>query len=165
MPYTRITSTKNVAACIEYMRGHGHGHNAEEVRNQYVSGIGLLNDGSIPFDVQMGWTLRHRNSRNKVDAFRVIQGFGPEELNADNPEDVFLAHQIGLDLAEKMCSYWANFFKTGDPNGCGRGGEQLPEWKSYNESGAAMRFIHDAKMGSPADETELTKFLVSRELK
>ena len=102
MPYTRITSTKNVAACIEYMRGHGHGHNAEEVRNQYVSGIGLLNDGSIPFDVQMGWTLRHRNSRNKVDAFRVIQGFGPEELNADNPEDVFLAHQIGLDLAEKM---------------------------------------------------------------
>lgn len=102
MPYTRITSTKNVAACIEYMRGHGHGHNAEEVRNQYVSGIGLLNDGAIPFDVQMGWTLRHRNSRNKVDAFRVIQGFGPEELNADNPEDVFLAHQIGLDLAEKM---------------------------------------------------------------
>ena len=69
------------------------------------------------------------------------------------------------DLAEKMCSYWANFFKTGDPNGCGRGGAQLPEWKSYNESGAAMRFIHDAKMGSPADETELTKFLVSRELK
>ena len=102
MPYTRITSTKNVAACIEYMRGHGHGHNAEDVRNQYVSGIGLLNDGAIPFDVQMGWTLRHRNSRNKVDAFRVIQGFGPDELNADNPEDVFLAHQIGLDLAEKM---------------------------------------------------------------
>ena len=44
MPYTRITSTKNVSACIEYMRGHGHDHNAEEVRNQYVSGIGLLND-------------------------------------------------------------------------------------------------------------------------
>ena len=102
MPYTRITSTKNVSACIEYMRGHGHGHNSEEVRNQYVSGIGLLNDGAVPFDVQMGWTLRHRNSRNKVDAFRVIQGFGPEELDADNPEDVFLAHQIGLDLAEKM---------------------------------------------------------------
>ncbi len=69
------------------------------------------------------------------------------------------------DLAEKMCSYWANFFKTGDPNGCGRGGAQLPEWKSYNESGAAMRFIHDAKMGSPADETELTKFLVARAIK
>ncbi len=65
-----------------------------------------------------------------------------------------------FDLAEQMVSYWANFFKDGDPNGCDRGGRELPVWESYNESRAPMTFIHKAKMGGPEDESPMTRFIV-----
>ncbi len=32
-------------------------------------------------------------------------------------------------LARRMCDYWTNFIKTGDPNGNGYDGGMLPEWK------------------------------------
>ena len=33
-------------------------------------------------------------------------------------------------LARRMCDYWTNFIRTGDPNGKGYDGKELPEWKS-----------------------------------
>ena len=65
-----------------------------------------------------------------------------------------------FDLAEQMCSYWCNFFKTGDPNGFDRCGRKLPVWETYNESRAPMTFIQRAVMGGPEDESEMTKFAV-----
>lgn len=41
-------------------------------------------------------------------------------------------------LSEKMQSYWANFAKTGDPNG-----EGLSEWLPYDERELAMRLAAD----------------------
>ena len=32
-------------------------------------------------------------------------------------------------LARRMCDYWTNFIKSGDPNGRGYDGEELPLWK------------------------------------
>ena len=32
-------------------------------------------------------------------------------------------------LARRMCDYWTNFIKSGDPNGTGYDGEELPLWK------------------------------------
>jgi len=34
------------------------------------------------------------------------------------------------DLARKMCNYWTNFARTGDPNGPDADGTPMPEWKS-----------------------------------
>lgn len=34
-----------------------------------------------------------------------------------------------LDLARQMCNYWANFVKTGNPNGEDADGTPMPEWK------------------------------------
>ena len=65
-----------------------------------------------------------------------------------------------FDLAEQMCSYWCNFFKTGDPNGKDRCGRTLPTWETYNDSRAPMTFIQKAKMGGPEDESEVMKFVV-----
>ena len=65
-----------------------------------------------------------------------------------------------FDLAEQMCSYWCNFFKTGDPNGFDRCGRKLPTWEPYNEDRSPMTFIQKAKMGGPEDESEMTKFAV-----
>ena len=35
------------------------------------------------------------------------------------------------DLARQICDYFANFIKTGDPNGIGRDGEPLPVWHPF----------------------------------
>ena len=106
MPYTRITKTKSASASIDYLRGHGHGHNNEHLRNQMISGVNMLPDGALSFEAQMGRLLRHKSSRNKTEGWRVIQSFGPEELNADEPSDVAKAHEIGIRLAEEM---WPGF--------------------------------------------------------
>ena len=46
------------------------------------------------------------------------------------------------DLARQVCSYWANFVKTGDPNGCDYNGNPLPEWRPYqNKEKSVMRFL------------------------
>ena len=37
------------------------------------------------------------------------------------------------ELARKMCDYWTNFIKTGDPNGTGYDGKTLPEWKRVSD--------------------------------
>lgn len=36
------------------------------------------------------------------------------------------------DLARQMCDYWANFIKTGDPNGMGTDGKMLPYWPQFS---------------------------------
>ncbi len=35
------------------------------------------------------------------------------------------------DLSRQMCNYWANFIKTGNPNGNDADGSKMPEWKPY----------------------------------
>ena len=45
------------------------------------------------------------------------------------------------DLARQMCDYWANFMRSGDPNGRGSDGRQLPEWPRLSrENPARMEF-------------------------
>lgn len=38
------------------------------------------------------------------------------------------------DLARQMCNYWANFIKTGNPNGADSDGSQLPSWRPYTKN-------------------------------
>ena len=33
------------------------------------------------------------------------------------------------DLARRMCNYWTNFAKTGDPNGPDHDGRPMPDWQ------------------------------------
>ena len=44
--------------------------------------------------------------------------------------------QIDHDLANVMSSYWANFIKTGDPNG-----KSLPVWDAYNTTGKKIMLM------------------------
>ena len=55
------------------------------------------------------------------------------------------------DIARQMCDYWANFIKTGDPNGCDINGEALPEWRPYTDADRAeMEFTSEGAV--PATE-------------
>ncbi len=38
------------------------------------------------------------------------------------------------DLSRKMCNYFANFARTGNPNGLDQDGTPMPEWKPYTEN-------------------------------
>ncbi|MBE6754080.1 MAG: carboxylesterase, partial [Ruminococcaceae bacterium] len=42
----------------------------------------------------------------------------------------FIGHHY--DLARQMCDYWANFIKTGDPNGMGSDEKELPRWDTFS---------------------------------
>lgn len=38
------------------------------------------------------------------------------------------------DLARQMCDYWANFIRSGDPNGVGSDGQALPQWPKLEKA-------------------------------
>ena len=64
------------------------------------------------------------------------------------------------DLARMMSTYWANFMKTGDPNGTDVDGTPLPEWKSYQQSRSPMYFRDHPQMKDESFESDVMKFLV-----
>ncbi len=47
------------------------------------------------------------------------------------------------DLARKMCNYFANFARTGDPNGPDADGMPMPGWEDYGSSGYHCMQFHD----------------------
>ncbi|MBO4327242.1 MAG: carboxylesterase family protein, partial [Clostridia bacterium] len=49
-----------------------------------------------------------------------------------------------MDLARQMCNYWANFVKTGDPNGCDADGQPMPEWKPVDADSKNSMWFKDA---------------------
>ena len=60
------------------------------------------------------------------------------------------------DLSRQMCNYWANFIKTGDPNGEDADGTPMPKWEPYtNEAPCEMVFTGD---GPVADFSKASKF-------
>ena len=65
------------------------------------------------------------------------------------------------DLARQMCDYWANFIKTGDPNGLDSHGHSLPHWdKAEADHPVRMNFADTARPEDcPPDE--LTAFLLA----
>ncbi len=56
------------------------------------------------------------------------------------------------DLARKMCNYWTNFAKTGDPNGLDADGTPMPEWTAYTkERPLAMHLYDEITMEKPEE--------------
>ena len=66
------------------------------------------------------------------------------------------------DLARQMCNYWANFIKTGDPNGKDDDGEELPVWRHYTGNDPAeMLFVDEG--AKPSDENSaFTRFMTQQ---
>jgi len=51
------------------------------------------------------------------------------------------------DLARKMCNYWTNFIKTGDPNGVDHDGTPMLNWPKYSvESPATIQFFDEISL-------------------
>lgn len=69
------------------------------------------------------------------------------------------------DLARQMCDYWANFIRTGDPNGEDSHGNPLPNWPELTETDP-QRMCFKAEAGSePWPLSPLERFLLDEHLK
>ncbi len=56
------------------------------------------------------------------------------------------------DLARKMCNYWTNFAKTGNPNGDDADGTPMPEWIPFTDDGSRPLVFHEDGIGMAKDE-------------
>ncbi len=64
-----------------------------------------------------------------------------------------------FDLARRMCNYWTNFAKTGDPNGTDPAGLPMPEWKPYTRKvHNEIRFMDEITVS--AEWSEKRRFLI-----
>ncbi|MBQ1503984.1 MAG: carboxylesterase family protein [Oscillospiraceae bacterium] len=65
------------------------------------------------------------------------------------------------DLARLMCNYWANFIRSGDPNGFDADGSRMPVWEKFTpECDRAMYFGDGFAEFGREEPSELMKFLV-----
>ncbi len=69
------------------------------------------------------------------------------------------------DLARQMCNYWANFIRTGDPNGIDSTGEELPRWDAITSEAPYGMLFKDKLEFSKEQPSELMKFLVRQYFK
>ncbi len=64
------------------------------------------------------------------------------------------------DLARKMCNYWTNFAKTGDPNGKDADGTPMPQWRAYTrEDPHSIQFFDTIQM-EEGFQSEKDAFLI-----
>jgi para-nitrobenzyl esterase len=66
----------------------------------------------------------------------------PHEIPDASSPELSAKDPAARELAERMSSYWANFARTGDPNGPG-----LPHWPSVKETKAGEFMILDKNPG------------------
>jgi para-nitrobenzyl esterase len=64
---------------------------------------------------------------------------------------------VDHELAAVMSSYWANFIKTGDPNG-----KNLPEWKAYNTKDKEVMMLGTTQQSQPLTDAARLDFLYSK---
>jgi para-nitrobenzyl esterase len=64
------------------------------------------------------------------------------------------------DLARKMCNYWANFIRSGDPNGRDADGSDMPLWKPFTEENPNRMCFFDEVYLSNKEPDDLMKFLM-----
>ena len=64
------------------------------------------------------------------------------------------------DLARQMCNYWANFIRSGNPNGEDSTGEMMPNWEAYTPENNACMVFDDVPHLSTEEPDEKMKILI-----
>ncbi len=65
------------------------------------------------------------------------------------------------DLARKMCNYYTNFIKCGNPNGSDNDGTELPEWQPYTKNNKfTMVFTSEGPKGIVREESSLNEKMI-----
>ena len=68
------------------------------------------------------------------------------------------------DVSRKMCNYWTNFAKCGDPNGLDADGKPMPKWEKFTKDNKTAMCFFDEVFSSDKI-TEKRAFLLDINLK
>lgn len=103
MAVVRVTRTRDGAGAIDYgQRGSAHVHD-ENVNERVLVASGLnVSVDHAKQQMQSVWQHYGTQTRNQVEAYRVIQSFSPDELDYRNPDDCQKANDLGYQTAEKL---------------------------------------------------------------
>ena len=66
------------------------------------------------------------------------------------------------DLARKMCNYWTNFAKTGNPNGLDHDGSPMPQWQACDKNGHHVMCFGDVITSDDRPVDDLMRFELER---
>jgi para-nitrobenzyl esterase len=66
------------------------------------------------------------------------------------------------DLARQMCNYWANFIRSGNPNGKDSTGEEMPQWNPYTVEEPYGMLFADKSEFLKEQPSDLMQFLVQQ---
>jgi para-nitrobenzyl esterase len=69
------------------------------------------------------------------------------------------------DVARLMCNYWANFIRSGDPNGPDADGSDMPLWKPFTDADPSRMMFDDKVHLSDKGPGALMRFLLAQNLK
>lgn len=69
------------------------------------------------------------------------------------------------DLSRQMCNYWANFIRSGNPNGQDTTGEEMPRWEPYTQEAPFGMLFADQAEFSQEPPSETLQFLVDQYFK
>lgn len=100
MAYTRVTKTRDGRAAIRYA--------FEEQKNKDEMDRVLMASGSnvdpkfAMMQMKAVWDRFGKGDGKAVQMYRIIQSFGLDELDPNNPEDIEKANNLGREFAEEM---------------------------------------------------------------
>jgi para-nitrobenzyl esterase len=64
------------------------------------------------------------------------------------------------DLSRQMCNYWANFFRTGNPNGKDADSSDMPRWETYTSDAPFGMVFGDKAVFARKQPGKLMQYLV-----
>lgn len=100
MAYTRITNTRNGSAAIRYaFEEPSHREGMDRV---LMASGSNLDPRFAMIQMRDVWKAHGKNDGETVQMYRVIQSFGLDELDPNNPNDVQRANEIGQALASEL---------------------------------------------------------------
>ncbi len=68
------------------------------------------------------------------------------------------------DLARAVVGYWANFIKTGDPNGCDRFGNPLPGWQPWRSDAPFVMEFSDQPLQQKEEMSPAARWRINYHL-
>jgi len=151
------------------------GHFSHPATQESIAAEGCIH--TIGFAIRAASRM---NEANGIAAPLYAYNFDPDIPGWDNPGTF---HSVDLwfffetlakcwrpftgkhyDLARQMCDYWANFIRTGDPNGQDSQGKTLPLWPKLTSSDPAWMRFADTSAQENWKISALETFLLDKHL-